>query len=372
MRLIVRWIWVLLVNVSLLAMVVVVWLWVRSYGGVDGARREYPQSAEQRLVRWQLISHDGALWLAKTTESLWHLSGNAINFRRGDRLIDVLEKPLPPAIVPQGKFGLQRVQTRVGSRVAASAWLCALPHWLAVVVLAHLPAAAMWSAIRRRQRKMCYRCGGSVKAGVCGKCAASERTLLGSLRAWVGAVVVMVCVPAIGIVIWAWIYSRFACGEIALGSTDQRHELPNYQTAAVMTTRGSMSFGSSRVTGPRNLPVSSETSTELRWGNQPAFGSTPMNPRFNIAGVAFARHATQPGAAWGQRVWVLTLPYWLLLVLFTSPLVLMAWRASRRRRPRLRRLHGHCEKCGYDLRASSGRCPECGFEKNHGLAARVT
>ena len=53
----------------------------------------------------------------------------------------------------------------------------------------------------------------------------------------------------------------------------------------------------------------------------------------------------------------LTVPFWLVVLPFWSPL-LVRWYFSRRAR-RVERL-GRCAKCGFDLRASQDRCPECG------------
>lgn len=70
---------------------------------------------------------------------------------------------------------------------------------------------------------------------------------------------------------------------------------------------------------------------------------------------------------WGRRGFgwdnlsrtAITAPAWavvfLLLILPVSRLIAMI-----RRRNRV--AHGHCERCGYDLRVSPGRCPECGLD----------
>ena len=52
---------------------------------------------------------------------------------------------------------------------------------------------------------------------------------------------------------------------------------------------------------------------------------------------------------------VVTLPFWLPLLILAVPTAIL-WRRDRRRIP-----PGHCGKCGYDLTGNeSGVCPECG------------
>jgi hypothetical protein len=51
------------------------------------------------------------------------------------------------------------------------------------------------------------------------------------------------------------------------------------------------------------------------------------------------------------------IPYWFMAVTFLIGPGIWIWRW--RRVMQLRRV-GHCQKCGYDLRASKLRCPECG------------
>jgi hypothetical protein len=59
-------------------------------------------------------------------------------------------------------------------------------------------------------------------------------------------------------------------------------------------------------------------------------------------------------------LWNLIIPFWLLttltaiLPLFEIPFLLGAFEKS------MRKTHGLCLNCGYDLRASPTTCPECG------------
>jgi len=57
------------------------------------------------------------------------------------------------------------------------------------------------------------------------------------------------------------------------------------------------------------------------------------------------------------HVWHVRTPAWFLAAIaFILPAVWVIDRRKRRRRV----LGNHCEKCGYDLRATPDRCPECG------------
>jgi hypothetical protein len=73
-------------------------------------------------------------------------------------------------------------------------------------------------------------------------------------------------------------------------------------------------------------------------------GSTYMYPRYGYDQVS--------------------VPFWSLLFLPLSPLLLLSMVRLRRRHVRRRwKRTGHCVTCGYDLRETVGLCPECGNAK---------
>ena len=52
---------------------------------------------------------------------------------------------------------------------------------------------------------------------------------------------------------------------------------------------------------------------------------------------------------------MVSIPLWMPLLVFATPVLLLCWRDARRSLP------GHCPKCGYDLTGNTtGVCPECG------------
>lgn len=61
------------------------------------------------------------------------------------------------------------------------------------------------------------------------------------------------------------------------------------------------------------------------------------------------------------NLWTLNIPCSLLVSLFAIlPSLWLLPSVSRATRQAVRRRHGRCTTCGYDLRGSAGRCPECG------------
>ena len=81
------------------------------------------------------------------------------------------------------------------------------------------------------------------------------------------------------------------------------------------------------------------------------------------AGFAYHDATNGPGGVFHCHPRYIVIPCWfLLLALAIFPTIHIVHRV----RFRETRLSSHCEKCGYDLRASKARCPECGtpFVKN--------
>ncbi len=80
----------------------------------------------------------------------------------------------------------------------------------------------------------------------------------------------------------------------------------------------------------------------------------PQEP-WDRLGFHFLYRSTSP--QWVGTVWLISVPFWFLVCVF-SVLPVIQLRRSLLRRHQLRdRL---CSNCGYDLRATPDRCPECG------------
>ncbi len=106
---------------------------------------------------------------------------------------------------------------------------------------------------------------------------------------------------------------------------------------------------------PANLSYNREVVAGWR-----ASGLRPPENPYASAGPFVLYHGEGGGLPpFGYRYLGVLIPLWAPAAILAIPVVWIGFSQSRYRR-RLRRSHGLCVHCGYDLRASSDRCPECG------------
>ena len=81
--------------------------------------------------------------------------------------------------------------------------------------------------------------------------------------------------------------------------------------------------------------------------------SAPPTTFWGRRGFTPLHHDVDPGKMW--QYWIY-LPVWLpvLLTLILPAVTVVAWLTRKRAK------EGHCNFCGYDVRATPERCPECG------------
>ena len=90
--------------------------------------------------------------------------------------------------------------------------------------------------------------------------------------------------------------------------------------------------------------------------------TTVATPSHHFAGFGWDSYTwqlTPPTVAVTStyRVRSVSTPFWFLLAFCLTPAAVRIGRWAARRR---RHAAGHCQRCGYDLRATPDRCPECG------------
>jgi hypothetical protein len=103
----------------------------------------------------------------------------------------------------------------------------------------------------------------------------------------------------------------------------------------------------------KTLPSSSRAAIAMRRGEDGRENAWHRQMGFDVRVTA----NSALGRAFVERRYVLSAPYWFIVLLVGA---LPAWRFWRCRRSRRQARAGFCSNCGYDLRASPDRCPECG------------
>jgi hypothetical protein len=169
-----------------------------------------------------------------------------------------------------------------------------------------------------------------------------------------------------------WVRSYFALDEYRYGAAGVSADGPT-EGKEGWSPHYVLSSGKGKVQWLRSDPLSAR-GVPMGFGSREAAevfwlaADQPVDRRWRVLGVEYfdrPRHTYQQGMStfnlWAFRY--LTVPHWVLCVVFGGlalPGVLGVVRAARRRR-RVRR--GLCGTCGYDLRGiSSARCPECGSD----------
>jgi hypothetical protein len=165
-----------------------------------------------------------------------------------------------------------------------------------------------------------------------------------------------------------WVRSYIATDQLFWQGWEDEDDRSYWRQDAILSGRGGVGMNRIVQSGPRDSYRRASDQMLARHDpvrfhrTEPAaypqfhvgVGDEPVWGGFKRGGFAHLEAGHSRPMAYG---WQVVAPYWALLA--ATAVLPLAWGWRWRRRRRLVAI-GHCDSCGYDLRATPDRCPECG------------